>query len=181
VGPNITTKRNRSNLEFPTNWSDIKGRFDSSLPVLKYKKYPKGKPLPYGKGLMGPPLGSPEESLAALGPSKASLPERMVYGWLIRHKVIFDYQSPVLGGKVAGGAVLDFVLHDRVDPIVIRIQSYWHTGASNMFADAIQLSSLQELKYTVEDVWEWEINTVSRLDNKMRQILYGAPKFTEVA
>jgi len=122
-----------------------------------------------------------EEKLSAIAPANAkSLPERMLYGWLVKHGVAFGYQTSVAGGRLPGGAVLDFVIYERVVPIAIRLQSYWHKGAENVLADDIQLNMLQETGYVVEDIWDYELQTAEEIDRKMREVIYGAPKFREV-
>jgi hypothetical protein len=148
-------------------------------PILKIRPVPKGKPVKTGAKLVSRRGISAEEMLAA-GAPKGSLPERMVYGWLVKNHVSFAWQTSIDGGRVPGGQVLDFVLYDKAFPVVIRLQSYWHSGADKVLTDEVQLNILLQSGYIVEDVWEWEINTISKLDNKMRQILYGAPKFREV-
>jgi len=170
-------------VKFPENWTDIKRAITrGNKPVLNIRPAPLGKPMPTGKSLIIKHGETPEEALAKIAPAEAkSKPERMLYGWLIKHNISFAYQTNVAGGRaVPGGAVLDFVLYERAIPIVIRIQSYWHMGAEMLLGDDIQLNMLQQMDFMVEDVWEWEISTVPKLESKMREILYGAPKFREV-
>lgn len=109
---------------------------------------------------------------------EGTAPERLVFGWLKRHHFMFEYQTPLMGGRVPGGAIVDFIIYDKSPPIVIRVQSYWHEAAVVRWNDQIQRDGLEALGYVVEDVWEREINTVERVDSKMRQIIFGAPKFT---
>jgi len=120
-----------------------------------------------------------EEMYASMAP-EGTTPERLVYGWLRKHGFLFTYQEPIAGGRVPGGAIIDFVIYEKDPPIVIRIMSYWHEAAETKWSDDIQLSMLTEAGFYVEDVWEWEINTLPKVDRKMREILFGAPKFGQV-
>jgi hypothetical protein len=183
VGPSGATIRNRSNLvKFPNNWSEIKSTYGIKVPILSIKHSAFGPKNPSGKKLIKTYGLTPEQRLAAVAPAEAkSLPERLVYGWCVAHQISFSYQVAVLGGRaVPGGQVLDFVIYDKVTPICIRIQSYWHTGAGNVFKDDLQLDALLKLGYVVEDIWEYQINTVQKLDIIMRNILFGAPRYREV-
>ena len=54
--------------------------------------------------------------------------------------------------------------------------SYWHESATARYTDDIQRAALEVFGLQVEDVWEREVNTVEKVDAKMREILFGAPK-----
>ncbi len=162
-------------IRFPKNNTAAIDGVDAGVPRLRYKKPSKGGPIRVGRtqkfGL------SPEEELMQYAPG-GSVPERMVYGWLVRHDMPFQYQVSVLGGRqVPGGAVLDFVIYARDVPIVVRLQSYWHQNAEQQWRDSIQLSMLTELGMVVEDVDEYEVNTVEKVDRKMQEVIFGRPKF----
>lgn len=171
-------------VKFPANWTEVKRIIaKGNKPVLTIRPAPLGNVIPTGKKLIIKHGETPEEALARYAPATVkSKPERMLFGWLVRHNISFDYQTNVAGGRaVPGGAVLDFVIYEKATPIAIRVQSYWHLGAENVLGDDIQLNMLQQMGFVVEDVWEWQINTVPKIDQKMREILYGAPKFREVS
>lgn len=170
-------------ITFPRTWTEVKRAIKSKQPTLSIRKAPLGKSIPTGESLFVKHGETPEEALAKYAPATAkSKPERMLYGWLIKHGISFEYQVTVAGGRaIPGGAVLDFVVYARATPIAIRIQSYWHKGAENILGDDIQLNMLQEIGYVVEDVYDWQISTVPKLENVMRQILYGMPKWREVS
>jgi hypothetical protein len=170
-------------IKFPENWTDIKRAITKgNKPVLNIRPAPLGKPMPTGKSLIIKHGETPEEALAKIAPAEAkSKPERMLYGWLIKHNISFAYQTSVAGGRaVPGGAVLDFVIYEKATPIVIRIQSYWHLGAENVLGDDIQLNMLQQMGFVVEDVQEYEITTAAKIDEVMRRILYGTPKWRDI-
>lgn len=142
---------------------------------MRWRKAIKGPPIP--KGTMLIKHGeTPQQRYAKYAPAEVkSLPERILFGWLVLHRVMFDYQVSVLGGRaIPGGAVLDFVIYDKPIPIVIRVMSYWHKTTE--WGDEIQRQAVEELGYIVEDVDEWEINELDKLEMKMREILFGAPK-----
>ncbi len=113
---------------------------------------------------------------ASMGILQASLPERRVYGWLIRHRIDFEYQASLLGGRKPGGAVVDFIVALRQPPLVLRIMSYWHTSPTSKVFDDKQAQEIEDLGYQVEDVWEYELNTPDATNHTMMRILYGMPK-----
>jgi len=148
----------------------------SSIPQIRLPKTRKGLPQPAGTRLRKHGM-TPEERLAQYAPASSStIPERMVFGWLKTHNFMFTFQDPVMGGRVPGGAVVDFIVYDKTPPVVIRIMSYWHKSTAVQTGDDIQMEMLISLGYQVEDVWEVEVSTVERVDEKMRQVFYGAPK-----
>lgn len=162
-------------IKFPQNTTEALDGVDAGVPRLRYKKPPKRGHIRVGRvqkfGL------TPEEELMQYAP-EGSTPERMVYGWLIRHDLPFQYQVSVLGGRqVPGGAVLDFVIHAKDVPIVVRLQSYWHQNVEQQWRDDLQLEMLTELGMVVEDVDEYEVNTVEKVDRKMQEVIFGRPKF----
>jgi len=175
MGKNRRRKRRRSDITFPKSWTDVRDRIATSdTPILKWRRAPKGRPEPRGTRLRKYGL-TPEQRLAQYAP-EGTTPERMVFGWLKTHNFIFDFQQPVLGGRVPGGAVVDFFVYDLHPPRILRIMSYWHKPLAVQWADEIQRETLLDLGFIVEDIEEWEINTYEKLDSKMREVLYGAPR-----
>ena len=174
MGKNSGRGRSGSNvIGFPTSKGEaLKAYASSSVPVLKWRKASKTKPGPTGSKLPKVGLTEAEKLLQISG--EGTIPERMLYGWLVRHNIEFSYQESVLGGRNPGGAVLDFVIYDSAVPIVIRVQSYWHMGAAAQWADDIQMENLLDLGYRVEDVDEGDLNTPEKVDKTMRGVLYGA-------
>ena len=148
------------------------------LPILKLRKGIKGRPQPTGTRLRKYGL-TPEEQYMQYAP-EGTKPERLVFGWLLKHKFMFDFQQPVMGGRIPGGAVVDFIIYDKQPPIALRIMSFWHESPEVKWTDDIQAENLFQLGYQVEDVWEREINTLDKVDYKMRQIIFGAPKMRTV-
>jgi len=180
MGKSRRRKSNRSNITFPKSPSDALQRMDVGVPRIKWRHPAKGEAEPTGRRLSKYGL-TEEEKLMQYAP-EGSAPERLVFGWLVRNDIIFQYQVSVAGGRaIPGGAVLDFVIYEKDPPIVLRIQSYWHESASMQWADEIQMEMLTEIGFRVEDVYESEVNTVARVDQTMREILFGAPRPVGIA
>lgn len=110
----------------------------------------------------------------------ASLLEYQMYWWLQRKGrmepgVDFAYQDPVLGGRMPGGQVLDFVVLDRTPPLAIYANGdFWHFGGSTgklqASYDAVE-NVRQILGYDGVIVWESEF--VLAPDAVMRLALEG--------
>lgn len=149
----------------------------AGLPHLITKKATKGEREPRGTRIRKYGL-TPEEVYMQYAP-EGTAPERLLFGWLKRHGYMFTFQRPILGGRLPGGAVVDFVIYDKQPPIILRIMSYWHTSLSAQWSDALQKDRLMELGYQVVDLWEYDINTVAKVAETMRSIMYGAPKIGE--
>lgn len=180
MGKSSSRQRNRSNITFPTSRYEALEEYETSgVPTLKWRRATKGKSEPLGTRLRKYGL-TPEEQLMQYAPG-GSKPERMVFGWLLRHKFIFEFQVSVLGGRAPGGAVIDFVIYDKVPAIALRVQSFWHAPPEVKWADDIQAQNLTEMGYQVEDVWESDVNTIDRVDATMQHIMFGAPKMGTVA
>ena len=97
--------------------------------------------------------------------------EEIVYNWLVKHKVVFTFQTSLSGGIYElGGAVVDFTLDDL--NIAIRVfGEYWHKGVEKRGSDIIQRELLTELGYTVVDIWETDIK--ERLNETLTKALLG--------
>ena len=97
--------------------------------------------------------------------------ELIVLQWLDRHKIIYEFQSSLMGGFFElGGAVVDILL--REDNIAIRIfGTYWHKGVEKTGSDIIQKEMLTTEGWTVVDLWSSDLE--SRLDETMRLALQG--------
>ena len=97
--------------------------------------------------------------------------EKIVYGWLIKHSILFTAQAPMFGGVgELGSAIVDFILTER--NIVLRIMGgYWHSGLEVNARDLLGREKLTEAGYTVVDVWEDDINR--NLDAVMELAIAG--------
>ena len=97
--------------------------------------------------------------------------ERIVYNFLIRMKISFDFQTSLRGGFYQlGGAVVDFIL--RENNIALRVfGEYWHRGIIKEGSDTIQREMLSELGFTVVDLWGNDLE--QRLEQTMRLALQG--------
>jgi len=76
--------------------------------------------------------------------------ERIVYDWLVRRGISFDFQTSFSGGHYQlGGSVVDFLIGN----LAWRVQGeYWHRGVEKAGADIIQREMLESLGYTVVDL-----------------------------
>jgi len=172
VGKSDIRRRGKGVAQFPPNPSFAKKIWHrmGNIPNLRHKRASKGKPAAIGRvwkhGL------TPEELLMRIAPA-GTAPERMLFGWLVTHGISFTFQEPVLGGRVPGGAIIDFVIYEVEPPLAIRVQSYWHTSGESMLHDEVQAGVLMDLGFSVQDIWEFEVNTVERVNLKMRELLYG--------
>ena len=83
--------------------------------------------------------------------------EKIVYGWLIKHSILFTAQAPMFGAGELGSATVDFILTAR--NVAIRTMGgYWHTGLEVNARDLLGKEKLTEAGFTVVDVWEDDIN-----------------------
>ena len=97
--------------------------------------------------------------------------EKIVYGWLIKHSILFTAQAPMFGGiGELGSATVDFILTAR--NVAIRTMGgYWHSGLETNARDLLGREKLAEAGYTVVDVWEDDINR--NLDAVMELAIAG--------
>lgn len=161
-------------IKFSDNWTDILDAAEIEGGVPRFRWTNKGRSNdPFPKGTRIKKFGlTPEEELMKIAP-EGTKPERLLYGWLVTHDIPFSYQEPYLGGRVPGGAIIDFVIFEKHPPIVIRIMSYWHKSPSMQWRDSIQYDALVNLGLYVVDLWEREINTIDKVEREMQKILFG--------
>jgi len=113
----------------------------------------------------GDVLWAPKEDVlekAAIRSDIGTLPERIVWKWLLDQDHLFTYQLAELGGRdVVGGAVIDFVLYSFGQKVtIIRVQGeYWHgpTFPQRQRRDDEQYYRLHAMGYAVCDLWENDI------------------------
>jgi len=98
--------------------------------------------------------------------------EILVFEFLTKRKIKFEFQSQLLGGYAneLGSATLDFVFRDT-DTCWRIMGEYFHRGASPEARDQIQKVRLQEMGWTVVDIWETDLK--KRLDYTLTQALRG--------
>ena len=101
----------------------------------------------------------------------ATEPEIIVLRWLDKHKIVYDFQTSLAGGRFElGGSVLDFILTDLA--IGLRVQSmYWHEGVAKKGTDDIQREMLEGMGLTIVDVWQDDLE--QRLEETMRLAVQG--------
>ena len=99
--------------------------------------------------------------------------EALVFDYLVRHKIEFQFQTSLMGGIYElGGMVVDFLLPER--RIALRIMgTYWHKGVVKEGSDLIQREMLANMGWIVVDIWEDDILDPARLNETMRKALQG--------
>ena len=97
--------------------------------------------------------------------------ERIVYDWLTRHKIDFQFQTSMSGGFYElGGIVVDFLLPER--GIAIRVMGeYYHRGAVPEGKAEIQREELTAMGWIVVDCWGDDLK--ERLDETMTKAIRG--------
>jgi hypothetical protein len=91
-----------------------------------------------------------------------SLPERIIWKWLVGQRVPFEAQVGFFGGQqIKGGAIVDFFVWGLASrPVCLRIQgSYWHgpMRPDRASQDDYQATRLRERGYIVVDLWEPDV------------------------
>jgi len=110
-----------------------------------------------------------------------SRPERVIYHWLEENcRYPWGYQTPLFGGRLyRGGAVVDFYIETPLQPVALRLQSWWHGALEAQEWDRIQRIQLEGEGLHVVVLWsnefmrtETEVDEVA-LDDVMYAILAG--------
>ena len=98
--------------------------------------------------------------------------EAIVFGFLTRRKIKFEFQSQLLGGYAneLGSATLDFVFRDT-DTCWRILGEYYHRGVTPEARDEIQKVRLQEMGWTVIDIFGDDLK--KRLEYTLTQALRG--------
>jgi len=96
--------------------------------------------------------------------------ERIVYDFLVRRGIGFDFQTSLSGGFFQlGGAVIDFLVEPN---LAWRVQGeYWHRGVLKSGSDTIQREMLVALGYVVVDLYADDIK--NRLGQTLALALEG--------
>jgi hypothetical protein len=96
---------------------------------------------------------------------RGTSPELLVYDWLYRRRLQFEFQSSLFGGrKIRGGLVCDFVVWMGTSPMAWRVQGeHWHSSAADKAHDKANRYRLLRSSYmgrhfiAVVDLWELDI------------------------
>lgn len=169
-------------------------RFHLSPAFKGTKKTPKFEPLPFPTAADGSDpvltemirkLGGDRElakrimKLAEQFPV-ATIPELLVYTWLQREGLKFEFQVPMFGGRnFSNGLVIDFLLYrDGTSADVLSVNGeFWHSISRKGFRD--QTASLRMLGQqirgaTVARVIEiWERDLLTKYDMVMMYAMAG--------
>ena len=96
--------------------------------------------------------------------------ETIVYNYLVRHKIPFQFATSLAGGFFElGGAVVDFLVEPNLAWRVMG--EYYHRGVTKEGSDLIQREMLEGLGYIVVNIWGDDIK--DRLEETMRLALQG--------
>lgn len=97
--------------------------------------------------------------------------EALVFNWLTRKNIEFQFQTSLMGGFYQlGGAVVDFLLPAR--NLAWRIfGEYWHRGVQKEGSDVLQKETLAAIGWTVVDLWSSDIQ--DRLEETLTKALRG--------
>jgi len=113
---------------------------------------------------------------------KGSLPERIVFQWLLTAHFVpgadFTFQPSIQGGRLElGGLVADFLFTHL--KLIIQVQGPTHLQFMRMHKDQEQVQTLEAMGYQVIFLWEDVINNQVLFEEQMRGIfdlrpVYGA-------
>ena len=95
--------------------------------------------------------------------------EALVYNFLVRRNIPFDFQTSLAGGFYSlGGAVVDFIIGD----LAWRVMGeYFHKGVEKTGSDIIQREQLVAIGYTVVDLLADDLE--NRLNETLTLALQG--------
>ena len=95
--------------------------------------------------------------------------EALVYNFLVRRNIPFDFQTSLAGGFYSlGGAVVDFIIRD----LAWRVMGeYFHKGVEKTGSDIIQREQLVAMGYTVVDLLADDLE--NRLNETLTLALQG--------
>lgn len=105
---------------------------------------------------------------------RGTLPERILYKALVEQihlvpDVDFDFQSSLQGGRLeTGGIVADFLF--QIIKIVIQVQGPTHFEFLRTVKDSEQKQALEDLGYTVYEIFEDEIYDEARLNLWLKKV-----------
>jgi len=99
--------------------------------------------------------------------------EKIVYDWLVRRKIAFTFQSPLLGGRFElGGAIADFTI-DETDLLWRVHGDYWHKQMAQSARDNVQQELLEAEGWTVVNIWGSDLETPEMVEVTLSKALIG--------
>lgn len=156
--------------------------FKPSKPVLKPDKLDLPTDMPVEIARMVPTMGEHNARtvwrLQKRG-IRGTAPEMLVYDWLERKRLRFEFQSSQFGGrKIRGGIVTDFVVWVGLRPLAIMVQGmHWHTSATARAKDALTILRLLHTTYGgskfIAAVEAWENDIYRNVNRVMEEALRG--------
>lgn len=110
----------------------------------------------------------------------ATIPELLVYTWLQREGLKFEFQVPLMGGRnMSGGLVVDFLLYrDGTSADVLSVNgNFWHSISRKGLHDqtaSLRMIGQQVRGATIARVIEiWESDLLTKYDMVMRYAMAG--------
>ena len=137
--------------------------------------------IEHRRGLKGrTKIGEDPREMRAIPHSivKGTLPERIVFLWLIKAYFVvdidFSFQSSLSGGRLElGGIVADFIFEPR--KMILQVQGPTHDQFLRMRKDEEQKQILYSLGYEVVDIDDDLIYNEQEFEDEMRRILNMVP------
>lgn len=137
--------------------------------------------IQHRKGIRRPKVGEdPLEARAVKKETvKGSLPERIVYKWLVSTlrmvpDVDFDFHSSMEGGRIElGGIDVDFIFPFM--KMSLEVQGPTHVGYLRQRKDDEKRLILADYGYTAYEIDEDEVYDIDRFETKMRKIFNITP------
>jgi len=131
--------------------------------------------ITHKRGITRAKVGGDPREMRAVSKSlvKGTLPERIVFKWLLVHNFVpgadFDFQSSLEGGRIElGGLVVDFLFRHLM--LIIQVQGPTHNQLLRQQKDSEQRMTLASYGYQVLDLDDDIIYNESEFDTHMRMI-----------
>ena len=99
--------------------------------------------------------------------------ELIVSEWLDKRNILYELQSPQMGGRYeTGGAVVDVIIYDL--RLAWRIQGdYFHTQINKQATDSVQRELLEAQGWTVVDIFGSDLETPEEVNSTLEKALLG--------
>ena len=99
--------------------------------------------------------------------------EEIVYNFLTKRSIEFEFQSSMLGGRYElGGSIADFTIYELY--LIFRVHGdYWHRPITKQATDAVQRELLESQGWTVVDIYGSDLETPEEVNNTLERALQG--------
>ena len=133
------------------------------------------------RGIHRPLVGEDPLEARAVQNVVGSLPERIVYKYLVsRLRMVpdadFDFHSSLHGGRIElGGLDVDFLFEHIY--IALEVDGPSHLKYIRQQKDEEKRMALADMGYTSYNLWDWEIYDLEIFEDKMRRIFMIRPGY----